>query len=187
MNRIGAISESRRQEGFTLIELMIVVALISALTTLLLPAVNQVLLPAVQKFQKQGASASVGALRTMTTAQALFREIEDETSEVVDQSKPESTQSLTWLLVVGAANADPAAGGLDQEALQSLYKNLLARDARIADLIAQTDALLQEKGLSPEGQGLLQETRAGLAQALDGVRKMKAVIQSRATGGPAAR
>lgn len=185
MNRIGAISESRRQEGFTLIELMIVVALLSALTTLLLPAVNQVLLPAVQKFQKQ--EASIGALRTISTAQALYREIEDELGEVVDQSKPDSTQSLTWRLVVGAANADPAAGGLDQDALQSLYNNLLARDASITDLIARTDALLQEKGLSPEGQGLLQETRAGLVQALDGVRKMKAVIQSRATAGPAAR
>jgi prepilin-type N-terminal cleavage/methylation domain-containing protein len=185
MNRIGAISESRRQEGFTLIELMIVVALISALTTLLLPAVNQVLLPAVQKFQKQ--EAAIGALRTFTSAKALYREVEAELAEVADQAKPDSTQSLTWRLVVGAANADPAAGGLDQDALQSLYNNLLARDASITDLIAQTDALLQEKSLSPEGQGLLLETRAGLAQALDGVRKMKAVIESRATAGPAAR
>jgi len=171
----GADSTSRRQRGFTLIELMIVIAIMTTLTG--------VILPAVQRLRDTQHQAGVGN-SSFGSAPPLSEDVGTEIDALADQSNPGSTQSLAWRLVMAATNADPASGGLDQVALNELYQNLQDREASIQDLTARVDDLLATHP-SPGERRLLLAERDGLVQALDGVRKMKAVIQSRVTAAAA--
>ena len=170
--RSEGVSPSQRQRGFTQIELVVVFALICLLAQLLIPAV-QGIHQVIRQDENINASLMPVIADTKTEIDAL-----------VDQSNAGSTQSLTWRLVVAATTADPATGGLDQDALNALYQNLLEREASIEALSARVNALLATH-LNPQDRQLLLAIHDGLALALDGVRKMKAVIQSRVTALPA--
>lgn len=153
----------RNSSGFTLIELVIVFALLVILAGVALPAVQRLEEVAV-RLKAHPPTAGVG----------------NDTFQVVIRLK-DSTQEKVMRVVTGAVAADPATGGLDQVALQSLYGDLLQREGELTSLMTQIAALLGTH-LPPGERILLEDARISLAQLLDAVQKMKAVIQPRLSG-----
>ena len=172
MNRLNESLRSRRQRGFTLIELFIALLMLQILTTVVIFAVGGI--------RDRGVVASADP-DTPAPILALNDDMVRAANSLVDPNDPASTQSLVMALAVGAANADPATGQLDPAALNALYRNILDRERVLTDLIARTDELLAISRRHKDQQ-FLALSRNGLVQMLDGLRKIKVVIQSRAGG-----
>jgi prepilin-type N-terminal cleavage/methylation domain-containing protein len=179
--------DSRRARGFTVIELMVVLAVATVLTSVLLPAVQRLRETQHSTFREKPPDLH-SCHDTFGVIPPLRDPLENEIDALAaDQSSvggAGSTQTLAWGMVVAATSADPA-GSLDQNALNALYQNLLVREASIQGLIGRVDALLATEPC-PDARHLLLADRDALVEALDGVRKMKAVLQSHVSAGVAA-
>ena len=67
----------KNQKGFTLIELMIVIAIIAIIAAIAIPNL-------IEARKGSNEAAAIGALRTLTTAQALFREGDKDKNNTLD-------------------------------------------------------------------------------------------------------
>ena len=67
----------KNQKGFTLIELMIVIAIIAIIAAIAIPNL-------IEARKGSNEAAAIGALRTLTTAQALFREGDKDKDTTLD-------------------------------------------------------------------------------------------------------
>jgi prepilin-type N-terminal cleavage/methylation domain-containing protein len=93
---------TRSPHGFTLIELMIVIAIIAIIAAIAIPNL-------IEARKGSNESAAIGALRTLTTAQALFREGDRDRDGVLDYAT-----SLTELNRYGSLIDPVLASGTKQ-------------------------------------------------------------------------
>ncbi|HVY60359.1 MAG TPA: prepilin-type N-terminal cleavage/methylation domain-containing protein [Planctomycetota bacterium] len=78
----------KKSAGFTLIELMIVIAIIAIIAAIAIPNL-------IEARKGSNEAAAIGALRTLTTAQALFREGDKDKDTVLNYSSALGTGTGT--------------------------------------------------------------------------------------------
>lgn len=90
--------QMRRSDGFTLIELMIVIAIIAVIAALAIPEL-------IEARKGSNEAAAIGALRTISTAQSLFKEGDHDGNGV-----PDYATSLPPLVGLGGVSANLGSG-----------------------------------------------------------------------------